>query len=162
MRGRQRRAARERRSAEPAKVLVLLRLNPHRHPIHNDPMSAGLYIFSVSALLVLVGLSRVRFVYHYKPQRKRSGLPVRRRSASGASRGTGQSHTPKLAVLPERKTPQGPKASAEDGSTHKDLVSALLNLGCSRQKAQDIASRVISQGPADFNSLLMRALREAA
>lgn len=44
-----------------------------------------------------------------------------------------------------------------------DLKSALVNLGCAKEKARNVAQKVYSQSPeADFSVLLKQAIREAA
>lgn len=52
---------------------------------------------------------------------------------------------------------------AAGASTQADISSALINLGCPRTKAFDIAMKVFDQSPsADFTVLLKQAIREAA
>jgi hypothetical protein len=106
-------------------------------------MSTFLYVFSCLVLLALVGLSRVKFVYHVHRFPK-----VSRVEAKG-SRGR---------VSSER----GPVELSGLRSTQKDLESALINLGTSKGEARKATARAINQGHADFDTLLRRAIQEAA
>ena len=48
------------------------------------------------------------------------------------------------------------------GDPNRDLVSALVNLGCSKVQAKAAVARAVSQGPGEFEELLRRSIREAA
>jgi len=69
---------------------------------------------------------------------------------------------------PSSKTKHGTESGSgrivamdEHARAVSEIASALANLGCSKDKARQIASRVCSQ-PGSFDDLLRAAIREAA
>jgi hypothetical protein len=79
----------------------------------------------------------------------------------GGSHGGVRLAPPVRAKISPTSTPQDQTASAEDCSK-QDCISALVNLGCDRKSARAAVERACSQGPAEFEELLRRAIREAA
>ena len=57
-----------------------------------------------------------------------------------------------------RRSGQQGVASA-DSPLEKDLISALENLGASKEEARARAAEAVAQGPGDFDALILRAMQ---
>lgn len=79
----------------------------------------------------------------------------------GGSHGTKVTALAARAMISPTSTPEDQTASTED-CLKQDCISALVNLGCDRKQARAAVERAFSQGPAEFDELLKRAIQEAA
>ena len=62
---------------------------------------------------------------------------------------------------PRRELSSVPPAVRSIDKAESDILSALLNLGCQKEKARQVAQRAMGQGK-DFDGRLQWALRNAA
>ena len=113
--------------------------------------------------LILVALATalfvvLRFRVHIHVTYQSPGRQGGKVSAIAASRPKRQQRAGEISG--EVSPPQLASASKEQIA---ELASALVNLGCKRQRAREIASRALELAPeADFDALLKWAIREAA
>jgi Holliday junction resolvasome RuvABC DNA-binding subunit len=108
-----------------------------------------LLFFGWVVIAVVVVWKRVHLHFRFAVELK-TDSPKCPRAKSAGVRGSGPQPVPEVQT-----------ASAEDCSK-QDCVSALVNLGCDRKSARAAVERACSQGPAEFEELLRRAIREAA
>ncbi len=123
-------------------------------------------------VLVAVVVVSKRVHVHFTVALK-TGSPKRPRSKPAGVRGSGPQRVygggshgnvkafPEGVLISPTSKPEVQTASTEDCSK-QDYISALVNLGCDRKHARAAVERAFSQGPAEFDELLKRAIREAA
>lgn len=129
-------------------------------------ISASCFLFSASVLFFVLKY-RVHIHVTYAPRIDRRAVrDLRWPRPAVSSHGDHQDTMARVARMgkkPVAESPIGRSAPlAIATAAHSDIVSALVNLGCSKSEAREAAKRAVEQGPAEFESLLRRAIQEAA
>ena len=105
-------------------------------------MLATLSLFLWSVGLFLVLKYRVHITIHVSTKSNRRGVVA------------------PIDTARSRPSPNQQPAKTGQGQ-EREIVSALVNLGCSKERARQVAQKVCAQ-PGSFDELLRAAIREAA
>lgn len=124
----------------------------------------------IGVLSLLFSLAILYFVVRYRVHVsiRVSYDDGRNKSDAGSSRSGGSRVRPgvgtkgRVSPIGIRKGPASNHATvASNGGNIGDIISALVNLGCSKSEARIAAERAMSKGPGDLEELLRRAIQEA-
>lgn len=114
----------------------------------------------VAALSIALLISLTRGGWHYEYRIVRASTP----SASGVGKAAGRVRHA-ASIIPDgfqwntpRDVPAAPSAAPEAQS---EIASALVNLGCKKEKAAQVAKQALGQGK-DFDGQMRWALQNAA
>lgn len=122
------------------------------------------FAFSLGVLFFVLKY-RVHIHVNIETSGKRRGSPHHRAKPGNAPAGQAAIH-----ALPgsdsgsadgPRKRQSQPDSIAGSRPPTADIISALVNLGCSKSEARAAAKRAVEQGPGAFEDLLRRAIQEA-
>jgi hypothetical protein len=117
-------------------------------------MTAIAVLFATAFVILLV--VRVHFHFSFNVTISRRGADQKAKIRRGIGGGW-PSPPPVLSIKDSGVT----KALAARAVAEEEVCSALLNLGCAKQKAREVAKLAIEQGK-DFDSRLRWAIRNAA
>ena len=118
-------------------------------------MTEHLIVASLAVLLFALLRKRIHIHVHYKSH----GESRKGRRSHGVSKG----HK----LLPQFASGQGKPGPVNLGGgkqapVERDLASALINLGCNKEKARAVAQKVANEQHGQFTELLRVAIKEAA
>jgi len=128
-------------------------------------MSVFLNFVLLAALIVLF-FSRIHFTFSLNISRRERPAPNSGRHMATRGQRGGRIHEGgDVRPISHERTMRQLTAEFQPNTIpsgqQAELVSALVNLGCSRQKAREVARQAVAHG-ADFDARLNWALRNAA
>ena len=122
--------------------MILPIQKPYQKAQNRDMLKFNLALFiSTAAMLFYIVRYRIHLHVEYTPLRSRRH--ARRRFQAPAM------ETGRVA----------PVDSGEASGVARDLESALVNLGASKEEARQRTACAIAQGPGDFDALILRAMQ---